>query len=91
MVGGQDELVFDGDSFVLDAEGRVSHQLPPFVEALRTIDIDIGTGGGRRVVRKVGLDRVLELCRGQHAVVEYQVLYRRHLPGCAICYETEHS
>ena len=28
MVGGQDELVFDGGSFVLDAEGKQIHQLP---------------------------------------------------------------
>jgi len=45
LVGGQDELVFDGDSFVLDAEGRVCHQLPPFVEVLRTIDVDIAADG----------------------------------------------
>ena len=45
LVGGQDELVFDGDSFVLDAAGRVCHQLPPFVETSRTIDVAIGAAG----------------------------------------------
>ena len=34
MVGGQDELVFDGASFALDRQGRVTHQLPWFEEAL---------------------------------------------------------
>jgi NAD+ synthetase len=34
LVGGQDELVFDGASFVLDRKGRVTHQLPWFEEAL---------------------------------------------------------
>jgi NAD+ synthase (glutamine-hydrolysing) len=34
LVGGQDELVFDGASFVLDRNGRVTHQLPWFEEAL---------------------------------------------------------
>jgi NAD+ synthetase len=34
MVGGQDELVFDGGSFALDAEGRVACRLPAFEEAL---------------------------------------------------------
>jgi len=38
LVGGQDELVFDGSSFVLDAQGRVTHQLPAFTEALACID-----------------------------------------------------
>ena len=34
MVGGQDELVFDGASFVLNREGVITHQLPMFEEAL---------------------------------------------------------
>lgn len=33
-VGGQDELVFDGASFVLDADGAVRHQMPDWDEAL---------------------------------------------------------
>jgi NAD+ synthetase len=39
LVGGQDELVFDGASFALDARGEVTHQLPFFEEALEYIDI----------------------------------------------------
>ena len=38
LVGGQDELVFDGASFALDREGRLTHQLPQFVEALGIVD-----------------------------------------------------
>jgi len=34
QVGGQDELVFDGASFVLNANGRVAVQLPAWEEAL---------------------------------------------------------
>jgi NAD+ synthetase len=34
LVGGQDELVFDGASFALDARGRLTHQLPAFEESL---------------------------------------------------------
>ena len=33
-VGGQDEIVFDGASFVLNADGSVAHQLPDWEEAL---------------------------------------------------------
>ena len=40
LVGGQDELVFDGGSFVLDAEGRVAGQMQDFVEALEVFDFD---------------------------------------------------
>ena len=38
LVGGQDELVFDGASFAMDGQGRLTHQLPAFVEALEVID-----------------------------------------------------
>ncbi len=39
MVGGQDELVFDGASFVLDKNGEVTQQLPSFVEFLDYIEV----------------------------------------------------
>ena len=32
LVGGQDELVFDGNSFVMDAQGEVVMRAPPFDE-----------------------------------------------------------
>lgn len=38
QVGGQDELVFDGASFVLGADRRLTHQLPAFREALVVTD-----------------------------------------------------
>jgi NAD+ synthase (glutamine-hydrolysing) len=38
LVGGQDELVFDGQSFVMDAAGKVTHQLPAFEEHLALIE-----------------------------------------------------
>jgi len=40
LVGGQDELVFDGLSFVLDAQGRQMAQLPGFCEGLGLVEID---------------------------------------------------
>ncbi len=39
-VGAQDELIFDGGSFVLDAEGRLLRQLPRFHEAVDIVDLD---------------------------------------------------
>ena len=38
MVGGQDELVFDGASFVLNANGDLTHELPAFESMLEIID-----------------------------------------------------
>lgn len=40
MVGGQDELVFDGASFVLDKSGVLVQQLPEFEEQLSIVHID---------------------------------------------------
>ena len=42
MVGGQDELVFDGASFAMDAQGILTHQLPSFVEELGIVEIENG-------------------------------------------------
>ncbi len=39
-VGGQDELVFDGHSVVLDGQGRVLARAPGFEEALLVVDLD---------------------------------------------------
>jgi NAD+ synthase (glutamine-hydrolysing) len=45
-VGGQDELVFDGGSLVIDAEGDVVVRLPQFVEAFEVVDVPLGTDRG---------------------------------------------
>ena len=42
MVGGQDELVFDGGSFAMDAHNDLSHQFPSFEEALGVVEIHGG-------------------------------------------------
>jgi NAD+ synthase (glutamine-hydrolysing) len=39
QVGGQDELVFDGGSFVMDDQGKLAHQLPLFDEIVSVVDI----------------------------------------------------
>jgi NAD+ synthase (glutamine-hydrolysing) len=38
-VGGQDEVVYDGCSFAVDAGGRVVHRAPAFEESLTTVDL----------------------------------------------------
>lgn len=41
MVGGQDELVYDGDSIVVDAEGAVLARAPQFAEECLLLDLDL--------------------------------------------------
>lgn len=43
LVGGQDELIFDGDSFVMDAAGTICAQLRHFEEDLQLVDFDGAT------------------------------------------------
>ncbi len=58
-VGGQDELIFDGNSLVHDEEGNVLARGPSFEEALLVIDIDPADAVGRRLrdVRRRALAR----------------------------------
>jgi NAD+ synthase (glutamine-hydrolysing) len=42
MVGGQDELVFDGASFALDAIGTLSAQFPAFESGLHFVELENG-------------------------------------------------
>jgi NAD+ synthase (glutamine-hydrolysing) len=41
MVGGQDELVYDGDSMVVDASGATVARAAQFVEELLVVDLDL--------------------------------------------------
>ena len=41
QVGGQDELVFDGDSFVVAADGTLLGRAPQFVEGMFFVDLDL--------------------------------------------------
>ena len=49
LVGGQDELVFDGNSLVVGPEGEVLAHAPSFEEALLVCDLDIGAVFGERL------------------------------------------
>jgi len=44
FVGGQDEVVFDGGSFAVDAAGTLAGRAPSFVEDLFTLTVEQGAG-----------------------------------------------
>jgi len=58
-VGGQDELLFDGNSLVLDEEGNLLARGPSFEEALLVVDIEPADAIARRLrdVRRRALAR----------------------------------
>ena len=43
MTGGQDDLVFDGDSIVVGAQGDVIARAPQFEDGIAVVDIDVAT------------------------------------------------
>ena len=47
MVGGQDDQVFDGASFVLNPHGELAVQLPVFDEEIAHVDFTRGADGWR--------------------------------------------
>ena len=61
-VGGQDELIFDGHSVVLDDEGTVLARAPGFEESLLVVDVEPKEVIGRRLrdVRRRALARERE-------------------------------
>jgi NAD+ synthase (glutamine-hydrolysing) len=56
LVGGQDELVFDGDSMVVGAYGELLLRAPRFREQLLLIDLDLPGGASRTAGRYAELE-----------------------------------
>ncbi len=49
LVGGQDELIFDGHSLVLDHEGEIVARAPQFTEHLLVVDVDVAAPARARL------------------------------------------
>ena len=83
LVGGQDELVFDGHSVVLDDAGEVVARAAGFEEELLVVDLDPMEAIGRRLrdVRRRDLDRSRE--REPHAEVVELSAAEPHADGPA--------
>ncbi|MES9593160.1 NAD+ synthase [Streptomyces sp. NPDC086796] len=48
MIGGQDELVFDGDSIVVDRDGEVIARAPQFAEGSVVLDLELPAAAAER-------------------------------------------
>lgn len=66
QVGGQDELVFDGASLVIDAEGRVVARGATFEEDFFVVDLDVD---GRSSLQATSADHDDDIDRMHHALV----------------------
>jgi len=61
MVGGQDELVFDGASMLFDEDGRLLARAPQFTDDLMIVDVDVRPTFRRRALDPRGRVRLAEL------------------------------
>lgn len=48
LIGGQDELVFDGNSFVMDAQGAITTRAPAFITGMYEVDLAVDAAGAVR-------------------------------------------
>jgi NAD+ synthase (glutamine-hydrolysing) len=78
LVGGQDELVFDGASFAMDAQGRLTHQFSFFEETLGLVEIRDGKPVPGEIVPALTQEESIyrTLCLG---VKDY--IGKNHFPG----------
>jgi NAD+ synthase (glutamine-hydrolysing) len=78
LVGGQDELVFDGGSFAMDADGGLTHQFAAFDELLGVVEVNNGklVAGEQQAVLKDEASIYRALCVG---VRDY--IHKNHFPG----------
>ena len=56
QVGGNDELIFDGNSILVDRNGDVANMFPGFVEHIETVDI--GSKGNKDITLKDDIESV---------------------------------
>ena len=80
LVGGQDELVFDGNSFVMDAAGKVVLRAQPFEEASPLIEFR-RDAAGRAVPHTTAADLIAPELRTEESVYRALVLGVRDYVG----------
>lgn len=73
LIGGQDELVFDGDSIVVSPDGQVLTRAPQFVEHLTVLDMSF-PGGSARTEGQIGEFTVRRVALSGDPVPAYEPL-----------------
>ena len=85
MVGGQDELVFDGGSFAMSAEGEIRFRAPPFEEGLYRLELRASGKGVEPEQGEVAAPLALEASVYSALVTGTRDYVRKHgFPGVII-------
>ena len=80
LVGGQDELVFDGASMVVDEHGHLVARARQFAEDLLVVDLEVPTGPARRAVPRPAAAPLAEVVVSTTSRAEGPVLPARVEP-----------
>ena len=84
LVGGQDELVFDGHSMVFGPDGRVICRAPAFEESLMLVELDINEVTHERAVQtRYRLEQ--EQCEGSIETIKLPPIDRGPRPDLPPC------
>ncbi|MGP3969090.1 NAD+ synthase [Streptomyces sp. 6N223] len=82
MAGGQDELVFDGDSIVVDRDGAVLTRGPQFAEECLLIDLDLPAASPAREPGEAGEGlRIERVVLSDAPLPAYEPRYPAGAPG----------
>ncbi|HEY4571412.1 MAG TPA: NAD+ synthase, partial [Kribbella sp.] len=73
LVGGQDELVFDGDSLIADAEGNVFARAPQFEQGSMVVDLELPAASGKPSGTYEGID-IIHTVLHEDAVAPYDAM-----------------
>ena len=84
QVGGNDELIFDGGSFVVDAEGRTIARMPLFETGVHIVDVPIGDAPRAPEIAPPPVDQAAELEKGLVLGIRDYFLKQDLPPGAVI-------
>ena len=84
MVGGQDEVVFDGNSFALNLGGELASHLPSFSETVSTVTLEVKPAGVRMIGQVYKPEEGLESCYNALMIGIRDYVEKNNFPGVVL-------
>ncbi len=84
MVGGQDEVVFDGNSFALNLGGELASHLPSFTETVSTVTLEVKPAEVRMIGQVYKPEEGLESCYNALMIGIRDYVEKNNFPGVVL-------
>ena len=84
MVGGQDEVVFDGNSFALNLGGELASHLPSFSETVSTVTLEVKPAGVRMIGQVYKPEEGLASCYNALMIGIRDYVEKNNFPGVVL-------